>query len=267
MQELVVSEAQINQFIGQYLWPLVRISAFYFAVPIVGARTVPARARLILALFTAMLVVPLLPNAPIVSFVSIQAVVLLAKETLIGMALGFVLQILMHVFVLAGQLIALKLGLGFAAQNDPSSGISVTILSQFYLLLSTLLFLSVNGHLVFIRMIVDSFVTFPIGGEGLTPDDYMLIVHLFSWMFASALLISLPLFTSMMIVNISFGVMGRASPQLNITNVGFPLTLMFGFILMWYTMSNYLPLFNQIVEEGLNAANALIKSPDLGGTP
>jgi len=261
MQELVVSESQINQFIGQYLWPILRISAFYFAMPIIGAKTVPARIRIILSVLTALLVVPLLPNAPIISFMSVGGMLMVVKELIIGLALGFTLQIVMHVFVLAGQLIALKLGLGFAAQNDPSSGVSVTVLSQFYLLLSTLLFLAINGHLAVINMMVNSFTTFPIGGSGLTPNDYMMIVHLFSWMFAAGLLISLPLFTSMMIVNMSFGVMGRSAPQLNILNVGFPITLMFGFILMWYSLSNFLPLFNQIIEEGLNAANALVGTP------
>ncbi len=261
MQELVVSEAQINQFIGQYLWPLVRISAFYFAVPIIGARTVPARIRIMLTLFTALLVVPLLPNAPIISFMSLEGVLLIIKELIIGLALGFMLQIVMHVFVLAGQFIALKVGLGFAAQNDPSSGVSVTVLSQFYLLMSTLLFLAINGHLTVINMLVSSFKTFPVAGAGLTPDDYALIVHMFSWMFAAGLLISLPLFTSMMIVNLSFGVMGRSAPQLNILNVGFPITLMFGFILMWYSLSNFLPLFYQIIDEGLGVANTLMGAP------
>jgi len=261
MQELVVNEAQINQFIGQYLWPLMRISAFYFAVPVIGARTVPARIRIMLSLFTALLVVPLLPNAPTVSFMSVEGMLMMTKEIIIGLALGFALQIVMHVFVLAGQLIALKLGLGFAAQNDPSSGVSVTVLSQFYLLLATLLFLAINGHLAVINMLVNSFTTFPVGGPGLSNDDYVLIVHMFSWMFAAGLLISLPLFTSMMIVNISFGVMGRSAPQLNILNVGFPITLMFGFILMWYSLSNFLPLFNQIIEEGLSLANTLVGSP------
>jgi flagellar biosynthetic protein FliR len=204
---------------------------------------------------------PLLPNAPVISIMSLEGMMLIVKELLIGLALGFTLQIVMHVFVLTGQLVALKLGLGFAAQNDPSSGVSVTILSQFYLLLSTLLFLAINGHLAVINMMVNSFTTFPIGGPGLTPDDYMLIVHMFSWMFASALLISLPVFTSMMIVNVSFGVMGRSAPQLNILNVGFPITLMFGFILMWYSLSNFLPLFYQIIDEGLSVANVLVGSP------
>ncbi len=258
MQELIISEAQINQFIGQYVWPFIRISAFYFTVPIISARTVPARIRLILALFTTMLVVPLLPNAPIIPILSLQGILLIVKEVLIGIALGFTLQIVMQVFVLAGQFIALKLGLGFAAQNDPSSGVSVTILSQFYLLLSTLLFLAINGHIAAIQMIVDSFISFPIGGAGLTVENYKHIVSLFSWMFATALLVSLPLFTSMMIVNMSFGVMSRSAPQMNIFSVGFPITLVFGFVLMWYSLSNFLPLFNQIIEEGLSAATVLI---------
>lgn len=259
MQELVVSEAQINQFIGQYLWPMMRISAFYFAVPIIGARTIPARVRIILALFTALLVVPLLPNAPVVSFMSLQGMHMIMKEVLIGLALGFMMQIVMHVFILVGQFVALKLGLGFAAQNDPSSGVSVTVLSQFYLLLSTLLFLSINGHLVVIQMIVDSFVSFPVGSAGLMPEHYMHIVNMFSWMFASALLVSLPLFTSLMIVNMSFGVMSRSAPQMNIFTVGMPFILVFGYILMWYSLSNFLPLFYQIIDEGIAATQKLVE--------
>ena len=259
MQELIVGEAQINQFIGQYLWPMMRISAFYFAIPIIGARVVPARIRIILALFTTMLVVPLLPNAPVVSFMSLQGMVLVIKEVVIGLSLGFSLQVVMQIFILVGQFVALKLGLGFAAQNDPSSGMSVTILSQFYLLLTTLLFLAINGHLVVIQMIVNSFEGFPVGGQGFGPAHYLHIVKLFSWMFSSALLISLPLLTSMMIVNISFGVMSRSAPQMNVFTVGMPITLLFGYILMWYSLANFLPLFYQIIDEGLNATKMLLE--------
>jgi len=160
-----------------------------------------------------------------------------------------------------GQFVALKLGLGFAAQNDPSSGISVTVLSQFYLLLSTLLFLAINGHLVMIQMIIDSFVSFPVGGPGLTPEHYMHIVNMFSWMFATGLLVSLPVLTSMMIVNMSFGVMSRSAPQMNVFSVGAPLLILFGYLLMWYSLSNFLPLFNQIIEEGLGTVKMLIEVP------
>ena len=261
MQELVISEDQLAQFIGQYLWPLLRISAFYFAVPVIGARTVPARIRIILSLFTVILLAPLLPPAPLVSLLSAQGFMMVIQEVLIGLALGFTMQVVLHVFVLAGQFIAMKMGLGFAAMNDPSSGVSVTILSQFYLLLTTLLFLSSNGHLVVLQLMIDSFTTFPVGGAGMNATHFMAIVSLGSWLFSAALLITLPLFTSIMIVNMSFGVMSRSAPQMNVFTVGFPITLIFGFILMWFTLANFLPVYFVIMEEGISALRTLALTP------
>lgn len=260
MGQLVISEAQLMQFIGQYLWPMLRIGAFYFAVPVIGARTVPARARIVLTVFTTILLVPLLPPATTISLLSLEAITLIVKEVVIGLALGFVLQIVLHVFVLAGQFIALKMGLGFAAMNDPSSGVSVTVLSQFYLLLSILLFLSINGHIVMIELMIDSFAVLPIGGGGLSPESFMVIVSMGTWMFNAGLVIALPLFTSMLIVNMSFGVMSRSAPQMNVFAVGFPITLVFGLLLMWFTLGNFLPLFGDIIDEGFQWVNNVVEA-------
>lgn len=251
MEPLVVTDEQIWQFIGQYIWPMIRIGAFFFAVPIIGARTVPARVRLILMVFTTLLVVPVLPPAPIIDLVSLEAVMLIIQEVLIGLALGFSLQVVMQLYVLAGQFIAMKMGLGFASMNDPASGVSVAILSQFYTLLTTLLFLSVNGHLVMLQIFIDSFTNIPIATGGLGVDTFLMLAEMGSWMFAGALVISLPLFTALMIVNMSFGVMGRSAPQMNVFTVGFPATLIFGLGLMWLSLANFLPLFYQIMDEGV----------------
>lgn len=261
MQELVISEAQLMQFIGQYIWPMLRIGAFYFAVPVIGARTVPARVRLILMMLTTLLLVPVLPAAPVVSLLSLQAVEMVIQEVLTGLALGFTMQVVLHVFVLAGQYIAMKMGLGFAAMNDPSSGVSVTVISQFYLLLSTLLFLSTNGHLVVLQLLIDSFYSFPIGGDGLGAASYAVIAHLGSWMFSAALLIALPLFTSLMIVNMSFGVMSRSAPQMNVFTVGFPITLVLGMALVWYSLGNFLPLYFALMDEGVGVLRNLVEVP------
>lgn len=246
------------QFIGQYLWPMLRIGAFYFAVPIIGARMVPARIRLILMLLTTMLLVPVLPPAPVVSFLSLPGFVMIVQEVLIGLAMGFIMQVVMHVFLLTGQFIAMKMGLGFASMNDPSNGVSVTVLSQFYLLMTTLLFLSVNGHLVILQLMIESFTSFPIGGGGLASIHFLGIAQMGSWMFSAALLVTLPLFTSLLIVNMSFGVMSRSAPQLNVFTVGFPITLLFGFILMWFTFSNFLPVYFEIMDEGVGMLRQLV---------
>lgn len=259
MQELLITEEQLNQFIGQYLWPLLRIGAFYMAVPVIGARTVPARVRLMLALFTAMLVAPVLPASPTISFMSGEGVVMVMKEVLIGLGLGFSMQVVMQSFLLAGQYISQKMGLGFASMNDPANGVSVAIISQFYLLLTTLLFLSSNGHLVVLQLLIDSYQRFPILASGFSDEQFMSIVQMGSWMFAAALLISLPLFTALMIVNISFGVMSRSAPQMNIFSVGFPFTLLFGFILMWFSLANFLPLYFELMDEGMAMVEGLVK--------
>ncbi len=261
MQELIISEEQLSQFIGTYIWPMLRISAFYLAIPIIGARTVPARLRIILTLFTTLLIAPVLPASPVTSMLSAQGFMMVIQEVLIGLALGFCMQVVLHVFLLAGQFMAMKMGLGFAAMNDPSSGVSVTILSQFYLLLSTLLFLSTNGHLVVLQLMIDSFTTFPIGGGGMNSAHFSTIVDMGSWMFSAALLITLPLFTSLMIVNMSFGVMSRSAPQLNVFTVGFPITLIFGFILMWFTLANFLPVYFEVMAEGISTLRTLALSP------
>ena len=257
MQELVISDDQLMQFIGQYLWPLLRIGAFYYAVPIIGARTVPARVRIILTLFTTIILVPVLPPAPVIDMLSLSAVIVVIQEVLVGLALGFIMHIVLHSFVLAGQFIALKMGLGFASMNDPSSGVSVTILSQFYLLLSTLLFLSINGHLVLLQMMVNSFTSYPIASGGMGSMQFIAIVQMGTWMFNAGLLIALPLFTSLLIVNMSFGVMSRSAPQLNVFTVGFPITLILGFILLWYSLANFLPTFFSIIEEGMGMLQLL----------
>jgi flagellar biosynthesis protein FliR len=261
MQPLIISEDQLMQFIGQYLWPFLRISAFYLAIPVIGARVVPARLRIILALFTTMALVPVLPPIPIISFLSVQGFMVVIQEVLIGLALGFSMQIVMHVFLLAGQFIALKMGLGFAAMNDPATGVSVTVLSQFYLLLSTLLFLTTNGHLVVLQLMIDSFTYYPIATASLSAEHFSGIVSMGSWLFSAALLISLPLFTALLIVNMSFGVMSRSAPQMNVFTVGFPLTLILGFILMWITLANFLPVYSQIMEEGINFMRILALNP------
>jgi flagellar biosynthetic protein FliR len=252
------TDTQITQLIGQYFWPLTRITAFLLAAPIFGTQVVTARVRLVLGLMLTLLVTPLLPSLPPVTALSLPMLIITLQQVLIGVALAFVFQVIFQVFVLAGQYIAMKMGLGFASMNDPSSGVTVTIISQFYLLTTTLLFLSINGHLAILKIIIDSFTVLPVGPVGLNSDDFYEIVHLGGWMFASALSIALPVLTALMLVNIAFGVVSRAAPQINIFAVGFPITLIFGLLLMWIGFGAFLPAFEDIINQGFTFSQRLL---------
>ncbi|MCP8898335.1 flagellar biosynthetic protein FliR [Gilvimarinus xylanilyticus] len=246
MESLVVSDEQLMQFMAQYVWPFFRIGALFMAAPVIGARTVTARVRIILAALVTFLVAPLLPDPPSVDFLSLAAAQIVLSEVLIGLALGFAFQVGMHIFVLSGQLVAMKMGLGFASMNDPSNGITVTVLSQFYLLLSTVLFLIFDGHLLMIELISASFYSMPVGEGGLGPNEFVQIASMGSWMFSASLIFVLPLFTALLVINMAFGVMNRSAPQINVFTVGFPITLIFGLLFMWIGLVAFIPYFEQI---------------------
>ncbi len=239
----------------------MRIGALFLAVPVIGSRTVNARTRLILALLTTVLLAPTVKIIPDVELVSLSGVLVIAQEVVIGLGLGFVFQIVMHVFILAGQLVAMKMGLGFASMNDPTNGITVTVISQFYRLLTTVLFLVVNGHLVILQIIAESFNSIPIGSGGLGIDEYLLIANLGSWMFSSALVVVLPIFTALLVINMAFGTMNRSAPQINVFTVGFPTTLIFGLLFMWISLVAFLPYFNNIMDQAILFGKILMRIP------
>jgi len=149
---LTLSAGQLEAWLIQYFWPFVRIGACFMVAPLIGAQFVPARMRLILAGAVTLLVAPLLPPPQIVAF-SGAGVVTTVQQVLIGAAMGFVLQLIFDALAMGGQLLSNTMGLGFAFNVDPLRGAGTPVLGQFYMLLVTLTFLSLNGHLLLIEML------------------------------------------------------------------------------------------------------------------
>ncbi len=247
---LELDVAALQAWIGQFLWPLIRVGAFFMVVPVIGAQTVPPRIRLLLALLLTMAIAPQLRDLPQPDPLSPLSVVLIAQQLLIGIGLGLFLQLMIQAFIMTGQIIAMKMGLGFASLNDPVNGVVVTVVSQFNLILATLLFLAMNGHLVMIDVLVESFRTLPVGVDPGT-ERWMALVGWGSWMFAAGVLMALPAVTALLIINSTLGVITRASPQLNIFAIGFPLMLLLGFIILWANMVSFLPQFERYSGETL----------------
>lgn len=256
-----VSADLIGQWVGQHLWPLFRIASFMMVIPIVGAGFVPARVRLGLALLMTVLVVPMIGPVPTVDALTGDAVIITLQQIMIGVGMGFVLTALFQLFVVAGQMIAMQMGLGFASMVDPSNGVNVPTLSQVYTITITLLFLAMNGHLVAFEVFIESFRTIPVGMAGLGQNGYWELAHRISWMFVSAMLLALPVITAVLIVYVSFGVMTRAAPQLNIFSLGFPIGLLFGLFSIWVLHSDFLPHFDQYTRETFEFMRALQSSP------
>lgn len=254
---LELSNAQIGGWIGAFLFPLFRIVAMLMVMPIIGTQLVPTRVRLYLSVAIAVALVPNLPPMPQVDALSLKAMVYIAQEILVGAMLGFVLQLMFHAFVISGQIISMQMGLGFASMIDPTNGISVPVLGQFFTMLVTLLFLSMNGHLVVFEVLAESFTTLPVG-EGLSSNHFITVAGKLGWILGAGLMLSLPAITALLVVNLAFGAMTRAAPQLNIFSIGFPLTLVMGFIIVWIGSADILTQYQSLASEGLRLLRELV---------
>jgi flagellar biosynthetic protein FliR len=245
---MVITSAQLTAFVGSLLWPMFRIGALMLSAPVFGARTVPRRIRAGLSVLVALAMLPVLPAPPAVDVFSSDAVLIIAQQILIGVMMGFALQIVMSAVITGGQLIAMQMGLGFAAMVDPQNGAQTPVLSQFYVVMVVLIFLSLNGHLVMFEVLHDSFISMPIGKAVMPLDGFWMLIRWSGQIFTGAVGMAIPAIASLLIVNFAFGIMTRAAPQLNIFAIGFPITLMLGFGVVLATLPSVLPhstsLFN-----------------------
>jgi flagellar biosynthetic protein FliR len=228
---ITITQAQIEGWLSQLFWPFIRIGACFMVAPAFGAMFIPARLRLVLAGAVAYLVAPLIPHPTGIEVFSIPGFVVTIQQVIIGVALGFALQILFDAVAMGGQLLANSMGLSFAFNVDPMRGTGTAALGTLYALLVMLTFLSLDGHLALIEMLVEGFRTLPIGITGLSNESLWVLVSWGTTIFSGALAVALPGITALLIVNMAFGVMSRAAPSLNLVAVGFPITLVFGLVI------------------------------------
>ena len=180
-------------------------------------------------------------------------------QLLIGLTSGFILQLVFAAVIFAGQGIALSMGLGFSMMVDPQSGQQVPVVAQLYTVLTTLIFISLDGHLLLIQMLLDSFKTLPIGMGGIDKAGIWSILMWSSRMFAGGLLLAMPVIAGLLLVNVIFGVAARAAPQLQIFSVGFPVTLMLGMLLVWKTLPDALDQFSGLLTDAYDLIGQLLR--------
>jgi flagellar biosynthetic protein FliR len=236
---MTFSAEQLLEWIATYLYSFTRIAAMLMVMIAIGSRMVPVRIRLFYALTVTLAALPILPTVSLgIDLISIGSAFVILQQLLIGIAIGTISIFVVQTFVIAGQIIAMQTSLGFASMADPANGQSSPVVGQFYILLVTLLFFTVDGHLLMVELIVRSFETIPVSMNGLLSSDYYKLVQWFTLMFRAALAFSIASMVAMLLVNLSFGIMTKAAPQLNIFSLGFSISMIFGLFILWVTMVN-----------------------------
>lgn len=234
------TDSQLLGWLNGFLLPFFRILALMSSAPVLSSRSIPMRLRIGVAGLIAMMVV--LPTGPTASNVtsSLPNVGVLAQQILIGLAIGFAAKLIFAAFEMAGEIIGLQMGLSYAGFFDPQSG-TANAVGRTFSTLALLSFVTLNGPLLLIGVILNSFSVFPItpstaGPLSAATSGYPWtlreLVGMGANLFSTALSLALPFIAMLFLVNLILGVVSRVAPQLNIFAIGFPVTLASGLVLL-----------------------------------
>jgi flagellar biosynthetic protein FliR len=248
----------------QFLAVSLRIGAFLIASPLFGARMVPLQVRIVATIAIAAFVFARIEPPEASMLTDLRVVGIVAQELAIGLAGGLVLTIVFSAASLAGEKIAATSGLSFAAQFDPNAGGQTPVLSQIFMLTLTMVFLALNGHLVAIGLVIESYRIIPIGsGVPLLPLAGA-GVEAAGTMFALAATIMLPLVAILFMINIAIGIVTKSAPTLNLFSFGFPITLIAAFVLLFLAARPLGEAFADLTDTGLGSLRAMLGDPNGG---
>lgn len=246
-----------------YLFILVlfRFLGLFILTPILSSDAYPRRVKVAMAFLLAVAVTPMISAQYDLEIPGHILYILgdIIRELGIGLFIGFMVQLVFAAFQLAGQFIDLKMGFMIANVFDPVSGVTVPLTGQFKNALASLLFLSINGHLILVDALHSTFDTVPPGQLVVGERAWGILFRHAGDMFITAFMIALPILGTVFMADVIFGFLARSIPQMNIFIVGLPAKIFIGF-LMFFLASNlifgyYLDIFGELfeyIEEMLN---------------
>lgn len=254
---LTLSSIEMNTWIAALLWPLSRILGLLAAAPLFGNAAVPVSTKVCLGVLLAMIIAPTVPALPAADPLSMAGLLILTQEMLVGLAMGFSIRIVFAAIEMAGEISSLTMGLGFASFFDPQTKGRSSAISQFLTMLATLMFLTVNGHLVLLAALAESFVSLPVSASPISGGGFQQLAAWGAEIFRSGVQISLPIVAALLLTNVALGILTRAAPQLNIFGIGFPVTLGVGLLVLSMVLPYFAVPFQNLFLRGIETARLL----------
>lgn len=255
---------QLDTWIVAFVFPLARILAVLATAPVFNNVALSMQARLIIGLAISFALAPALPATPAIAPGSWVGLVVLAEQILIGIVIGFTLRLMLTAVDVAGELIGLQMGLGFASFYDPQTASQTPVMSEFLGLLATLIFLALNGHLLTLSVLAESFTLLPVATTPFAAKGFVALLSWAATLFSTGVLLALPLIAALLIANIALGVLARIAPQLNIFAVGFPVTIVAGFAVLALTLPYFGAALERLYDNGFVALSGVMRA---GGAP
>lgn len=253
-------------YLPNMLLVFCRITSFFVVAPVFTARNVPASFKLGLSFFLTLLAISAVGENPMA--MDGMYILTIIREILIGLLLGLIAYFFFVVAQMAGAFIDLQIGFAIANVIDPMTGMQSPMIGNFKYFLSILLFLSMNGHHLLIKAIVDSYQWVPLSND-LFAQIYEgeisgFVVQSFITAFALAFQMAAPIVASLFLVDVGLGILARTAPQFNIFVVGIPVKILIGLIMLFLFIPGLWNLFADLFQtlfEHMEMLLELLASP------
>ncbi|MBU4610495.1 flagellar biosynthetic protein FliR [Achromobacter sp. GG226] len=250
--------AQWYGWISAFLWPLARILALVATAPVFGENSVNARAKLAIGIAITLVVAPVIGPLPDVSPGSYAGMWILLQQVLIGVALGLCMRMALAVVQTAGEFIGLQMGLSFATFFDPGTNANTSVLSRLMYWIALLIFLAMDGHLMLIAGLAHTFEVLPIADAALGRSGFGSLIEWSGQVLTLGLVLSLPLVTALLTMNLAMGILNRTAPQLSVFAVGFPLSLLAGLVMLAIVLPQSTPFFDRLFSAAFSAFERIV---------
>ncbi len=223
---------------------LVRVSGMFFLSPIFGRRNLPNNFKIGFCLMFTLLIANTVAIPDFSQYASLAAYALLiGKELLVGLMMGFISYLFFSSIYIAGQMIDMRIGFGMVNVMDPLSNIQIPITADFYVVIATLVMLATNSHHLLIEAMAESYKYLPIGAAEFSGETPRQLVGLFSAVFAIGFKIAAPVTITILITDLALGIISKSMPQMNVFMLGMPLKVILGIAIIYLTLG----AFNGIV--------------------
>ncbi len=248
-----ITSAELNTWIASFLWPLTRILGLVSTAPLFGNLSIPRRIKVGLGVMLAMVIAPTVPALPALDPMSLRGLLILVQQLVIGLSMGFAMRIVFAGIEMAGEISSMTMGLGFATFYDPQSRGHSSAISQFLALLTLMVYLATDLHLVLLSTLAQSFSSLPVSAEPISGAGFQQVVMLGGRIFSAGVQLSLPIVAALLITNMALGILTRAAPQLNIFGIGFPITIGVGFSMIALALPYLATPIGHVLHEGIGA--------------
>jgi len=225
--------SSLVSIIGALALASLRVGSFFLASPLFGYRIIPLQVRIVISFAISFIIFNRVEMPNIESLAGLPLFSIIFVELLIGLTSGILLTVLFSASSLAGEKIAASTGLSFAGLIDPESGTQTPVISQILSLFMIVVFLSLDGHLLALSVILESYKVFPIGATNINMNMIQLGIDAGGLMFKFGALIMLPVVVGITLLNVVIGIVTRSAPTLNLFSFGFPITMLFAFFLLY----------------------------------